>query len=257
MKVYFLTILIGLLQVQNAQAQECAPVDILVVGDSQSGATWSRSYFGNFLQACLTGKFVVYGRGGTAPAQWLGIGGLDQIETIQRDPSNPHFNIGSGANVPVCKKRIEPMLDAHQPKKVLFEFGGNLIGLSDSDTINQIDQLMKVVVEKKITRENCYFLTPTFEMEVKDHRNVPRRNIQSVQKIIELIQAAIGDRCQLISGVELMKSSSYFDGVELLKRVPIEGLTGCGGAAVNDNVHVCGEAARDLSNRICSMLNSN
>ena len=239
----------------NFKAQCPSAVDLLVVGDSQSGATWSKSYFGNFLAACLKGNFVVYGRGGTVPGNWLGSGGMDQIETIQRDPQDFHFNIGSKENVPLCKKRISPMLEAHQPKKVFFQFGGNMISLTDSEVGKQIEVLMGTATDKGIKAENCYFMTPTYEMAVASNRNVPTRNLQAVRKIHALIDNAIKGRCQVISGVELMKDSPLFDGKELLKRIPIAGKPGCSGAAENDNVHVCGEAAQDMAQRMCDRLN--
>lgn len=237
-------------------AQCPSSVDVLVVGDSQSGATWSKSYFGNFIASCLSGNFVVYGRGGTVPANWLGTGGMDHIETIQRTSTNQHQNIGAGEKVPLCKKRIGPMLAAHTPKKVLFQFGGNMINSADEVVTKQIDRLMVSAVENGIQAQDCFFLMPTYEMEVGSRRNVPHRNLSNVQKINGLISGAIAGRCQLIDGVELMKNSPYFDGKELLRRVPIEGLPGCAGAAVNDNVHVCGEAARDLAERVCAIVNA-
>lgn len=238
----------------GAWAQCPRSIDLLVVGDSQSGATWSKSYFGNFLASCLEGDFVVYGRGGTVPGNWLGTGGMDQIETIQRDSLENHLNIGSKDNVPLCKKRISPMLEAHAPKKVLFQFGGNMISLADEVIEIQMDRLMKTVSESHINSENCFFLTPTFEMSVATNRNIPQRNLQAVMRVHDLILKAINGRCQVINGVELMKNSSYFDGRELLRRVLINGLSGCGGAAANDNVHVCGEAAKDMAQRVCDFL---
>lgn len=237
-----------------AHAQCPSPVDILVVGDSQSGATWSKTYFGNFLASCLQGNFVIYGRGATVPANWIGSGGMDHIETIQRTSSNNHLNIGAGETVPLCKKRIGPMLEAHTPKKVLFQFGGNMITSAEDVVIQQVDRLMVTAMEKGIKSQNCFFLMPTYEMEVESRRNVPHRNLSNVQKINRLITQTIAGRCQVIDGLEVMKDSPYFDGKELLRRVPIEGKPGCGGAAVNDNVHVCGEAARDLSERVCAII---
>ena len=114
---------------------------------------------------------------------------------------------------------------------------------------------MALISKNNISAENCYFLTPTFEMEVESRRSVPQRNLTNVQIVTEKIQTALAGRCQHISGIELMKSSPYFDGKELLKRIPIQGLVGCTGAASNDNVHVCGEAAKDLAERVCQILN--
>ena len=233
------------------------PVDLLVVGDSQTGATWSKSYFGNFLQSCLEGTFTIYGKGGSIPGSWLGKGGLDQVEIIQRDQIEAHLNIGAGESVPLCKKRIAPMLETHLPKKVLFFFGDNHIASSSEEIIKDTDLLMKTVSEKGILPENCFFLTPTFEMEIKTKRNVSRKNLTNTLRISQAIQVGLKSRCQLIDGLELMRSSPFFDGKELLKRVQVEGKIGCAGAASNDNIHVCGEAAKDLATKICHTLNQN
>ncbi len=240
-----------------AQAECAGPVDLLIVGDSQLGATWSKSYTGNFLQHCLKGNFVVYARGGSIPGNWLGQGGMDQIETIQRDPQNEHLNIGSLEKIPLCKKRILPMLSSHLPKKVMFEFGGNYIAQSDEFIANDIRHLMATLDSQGISQENCFFLHQTYEMEVETKRNVPLKNIENTQRILAVISKAINGRCQIINGLEVMKDSPYFDGKEHLKRIAIEGRSGCMGAAVNDNAHVCGEAARDFAERICHILNNN
>lgn len=247
--------LLSLLFSPQILANCSGPVDLLAVGDSQIGATWSRSYFGNFLPTCLKGNFIIYGRGATTLGNWLNSGGMDHIETIQRDNESTHINLGANQKVPICKKRIEPMLTGHQPRKVLFEFGGNYISNPSLDVKKNIEELMALISKNNISAENCYFLTPTFEMEVESRRSVPQRNLTNVQIVTEKIQTALAGRCQHISGIELMKSSPYFDGKELLKRIPIQGLVGCTGAASNDNVHVCGEAAKDLAERVCQILN--
>jgi hypothetical protein len=249
-------VLISLITYQLSWANCLGPIDVLVVGDSQTGATWSKSYFGNFLQSCLEGTFTIYGKGGSTPGSWLGKGGLDQIEIIQRDQDESHLNIGAGESVPLCKKRIASMLETHQPKKVLFFFGDNHIASSDEEIIKETELLMKTVNEKGVSPENCFFLTPTFEMEIKTKRNVSRKNLLNTERITQAIRSGIQSRCQLIDGVEIMKSSSYFDGKELLKRVQVEGKIGCAGAASNDNIHICGEAAKDLALKICQTLNS-
>ena len=185
----------------------------------------------------------MYGRGGTSPSHWLSQSNMDHIETILRRNDNHHQNIGPG------ERRIAHLLDLHTPKKVVFQFGGNMIGLSDAEISRQIDALVNVVKERE-----CFFITPTYEMTVVDHRNVPTRNLAAVLRINRLITAAVNGRCQIINGVEIMKDSPYFDGKELLSRVQIPGLVGCAGAAGNDNVHVCGEAAKDWALRICDLL---
>lgn len=234
----------------------CNQTDLLILGDSQFGATWSRSYPGNFLQQCLKGEFVLYARGGTIAGNWIGKGGMDHIETIQRDPQEEHVNLGSKEKVPLCKKRLGPMIEAHRPQRILFEFGGNYIALKDEIIRSDIDNLMKEIKKYKIEPKNCFFLHQTYEMEVTDKRNVPLKNLTNIKRILAIISKVINGRCQLINGLELMKDSPYFDGSELLKRVPVQNRTGCGGAAVNDNAHVCGEAARDFADRICQIINS-
>lgn len=233
------------------------PVDLLLIGDSQVGATWAKSYTGNFLQQCLRGNFVIYGRGATVPGNWLGQGGMDHIETIQRDPENSHLNLGSGVKVPTCKKRLEHMLPAHQSKRIALSFGGNYIGktINTEQVKKEITQLMKITQEHGYLEGNCFFIGPTFEMEVRDRRNIAHRDLSAVEKINSLITPILAGKCRFISGVELMRSSPYFDGKELLRRVQVPGANGCSGAAENDNVHVCGEAARDYALRLCDILN--
>lgn len=231
----------------------CNPVDTIIIGDSQTGATWAKSYLGNFLPECLEGHFAFYGRGGTVPAHWMNQSNMDHIETIHRTNLLHHVNLGKTTELPECQKRLKPMLDAHTPRRVIFQFGGNMIYLSDTDATKQIDQLMKEIEGRNVS---CYFITPTYEMAVEERRNVPARNLTAIKRINSLIKSAVRDRCKVLDGVELMKNSPYFDGKELLKRVQIPGLIGCAGAAVNDNVHVCGAAARDWSEKVCEVLYS-
>ncbi len=240
----------------TAFGQNCyRPVELLIVGDSQFGATWSRSYTGNFLQQCLKKDFVLYARGGTIPRDWLGQGGMDHIETIQRDPENEHLNIGSKEKVPECKKRIDKMIEAHNPQKIVFEFGGNYISQTDDFIRKDIQNLVKLIQSKGISKTNCFFIHQTYEMEVSTKRNVPLKNFKNMKRVGSIIQTEIENHCQFIDSFEIMKNSPYFDGQELLKRVPIEGRAGCMGAATNDNAHICGEAARDFAERLCLILN--
>ncbi len=231
------------------------PADTLVLGDSQTGGSWSKSYFGNFLQTCLKDEFIVFGKGGSVLSDWLGKGGLENVEIIQRDPLNSHLNIGIGEQVPLCKKRLSPMVDAYQPKKIVFFFGDNYIGNTENEIIKDAELLVKTLDEKNISSTNCYFLTPTYEMQVQTKRNVPRKNLANTQRIRDALRKGLNGRCQFLDGLELMKSSAFFDGKELLKRVLIEGKPGCSGAAGNDNIHICGEAAKDLALKVCDILN--
>jgi hypothetical protein len=252
MKTLFLLLFSFNLFAQN----ECpSSADTIVVGDSQVGATWSRTYTGNYLQKCLKGDFYIYGRGATSVSSWIGKGSLDKIETIERSRLDAHKNIGKLGEVPLCKKRIEHILSSHRPLKIVFNFGGNMIRQTDQDITNQITRLMTIVSDHNIKPVDCYFITPTFEMEVESNRNVPVRNLESVTRVTNLIKNSLNRQCTLLSGLEIMKSSPYFDGKELLKReiIPTDG--GCGGAAKNDNVHICGKAAQDYANRLCDLIN--
>jgi hypothetical protein len=229
------------------------PQDLLVLGDSQTGATWSRSYFGNFLQQCLNGNFVILGKGGSNPKTWYA-GGLENIEIVKRDPINSHINLGPESTLPLCQKRLPEMIDAYNPRKILFFFGDNMIASPDEQIKKEIVGLLEIILKKNIPRENCFFLTPSFEMEVKTKRNVSRKNLPNTERIRDIIANTILNKCQHIDGLEIMRNSPYFDGKELLRRVLIQGKAGCGGAAENDNIHLCGEAAKDLAEKVCAIL---
>ncbi len=232
------------------------PKDFLVLGDSQTGATWAKSYFGNFLQECLRGDFIIFGKGGSNPSSWYGRGNLPNVEIIKRDSNNPHQNLGLESGLPLCQKRVNQMIDEYQPKKILFFFGDNMIASSDDDIKKEMNGLLSVIADKKIKKEDCYFLTPTYEMEVKSKRNVSRKNLANTTRISKNILQTIQEKCQHLDGLEIMKDSPFFDGKELLRRVLIQGRPGCGGAAENDNIHICGEAAKDLAEKVCQKLNS-
>lgn len=255
MKFHLLSLIFLLSATGLSQAACDEKPELLIVGDSQTGATWSRSYIGNFLQSCLEGNFLLLSRGGSIPMNWLGTSTVDRVETVQRDREHEQLNLGLSAEVPLCKRRFAPMLEAYKPQRILFQFGGNYIASTDDDIKKDTERLMKLVTEKGISNDNCFYLTPTFEMEVATKRNVPLKDLKNVSRITNIISKTIEGRCQLISGLELMKNSPYFDGKELLKRVLIEGKAGCGGAAVNDNAHICGEAAKDFAQRVCELIN--
>ncbi len=229
-------------------------VNLLVVGDSQVGATWGKTYFGNFLQECLGPNFIIFGKGASVPGHWLN-GGLEKIEIIQRDPEHKHLNIGAGEIVPLFKKRLDPMIDHFQPNKILLSFGGNYTANTDEKIINEIEAVMKLFSEKGISSADCYFFTPTYEMEVATRRNVELRDLKNVLRITAAIETAINDRCQIIKGVDLMKSSPYFnESTKLIKREPLAQSTDCSGPASNDNVHVCGKAAQDMARKVCDLI---
>lgn len=261
MKDIFFTLLLGLTGLASAQTPcDTVPADLLVLGDSQTGASWAPSYYGNFLQKCLKDdpaagrSFVIYGRGGTQPAHWLTSAGLDKIATIQRDPENNHKNIGVSDQVPLCKKRLRVMLEAHHPRRVLAFFGDNLLSASEAEIKNQFAQLVKTIREYGTDPRNCYIMTPTYEMDVTEKRNVPAKNLANTLKVIKAVKAAAGNDCRVIDSVELMGDSALLLQTQLLKRAQSEGMGGCLGAAGNDNIHVCGEAAKDLADRVCGIL---
>ena len=251
MKVYIFLILFCISSLSFGNCD--GPKDLLVLGDSQTGATWSRSYFGNFLQQCLIGNFVILGKGGSNPSTWYK-GGLENVEIVKRDSVNAHLNLGPGPTLPLCQKRIPEMIDTYNPKKILFFFGDNMIESSDQEIKKEIFDLLEIISKKNIPRENCFFLTPSFEMEVKTKRNVTRKNLSNTERIRDIIANNLLNKCQHIDGLEIMKTSSYYDGKELLRRVLIQGKAGCGGAAENDNIHICGEAAKDFAEKVCTIL---
>jgi hypothetical protein len=182
---------------------------------------------------------------------------MDHIETIQRDSLNSHINLGSADKVPGCKKRLEQMLPPHQAKRIAFSFGGNYIGktINVEQVKKETTDLVKLIQQHGYKQESCFYIGPSFEMEVRDRRNIAHRDLAAVEKINAILRPILDGNCQFISGIDLMRSSPYFDGKELLRRVQVAGANGCAGAAENDNVHICGEAARDYALRLCEVLN--
>jgi hypothetical protein len=233
--------------------------ELVVIGDSQIGATWSKSYVGNYLQKCLknnyANNFIILGRGATTLGSWLGSGNLDHIETIQRDLNNNHLNLGSRDQVPLHKKRLDHILNFYKPQKIVLNFGGNSISQSEQQIKNDIYKAIKILNINEIPGHQCYFVTPSFEMEVATRRNLPSRDLDAVTKITEIISRHLANRCQLVSGLDLMQKSNLLNPVNFtLKRIPIEGDIGCLGAAANDNVHICGLAAKELADKICELI---
>jgi len=229
--------------------------ELLVLGDSQTGANWATAYFGNFIQKCLArneASFASYARGGTQPIHWLNDAGLDRIDTLYRSPTEPHSNLG-GTSAPVCKKRLEQLLDIHQPSRVLLFFGDNLLSASAEEIRNQYRKMTGTLEKGGIHGENCILLTPTYEMAVASKRNVPSKNLENTVKVIKAIEAEAGSKCRILNGLELMKDSPLLKG-EVLDRVAVEGTSGCFGAAANDNIHYCGRAAEELAEKVCASL---
>jgi hypothetical protein len=74
--------------------------------------------------------------------------------------------------------------------------------------------------------------------------------------VIHAIESEAGAHCRTINGLEIMKTSSLLKG-EVLSRVAVDGTSGCFGAAANDNIHYCGEAALELAEKVCDSLKGN
>ena len=202
-----------------------------------------------------SGNFVVYGRAGTEPNDWLGNpAGLDSTETIQRDQDHNQLNIGSGDSVPVYKRRLPEMLDAHHPKKVVIFLGDNMLTESSTEITTQFTSLLQVMFSHGVMPKDCFFVTPSFQMEIATKRNVPSKNLENTLKVIQAIKQAVQEKCTVVDSTEIMKKTSYYLDNDTLKRVLIPGSAGCSGASANDNVHICGEAARELANQVCEIL---
>jgi hypothetical protein len=232
-------------------------VNILAIGDSQTGTPGKKSYFGNFLQRCLSEnneKFVTYGRGGTRPIHWIDNGDMDIVTTIQRDPTNEEKNIGWGLMVPEYKRRIEPMIKKHSPRKILVFFGDNLLLHPEDYVASQSKKMVDIIRASGISEKQCFFLTPTYEMEVFEKRNMPGKNFENTRTVIDYIKKSVGDECQVIDGLELMKDSPLLLESKLFKRVQSNGDTDCFGESSNDNIHYCGDVAHELATKVCQML---
>ncbi len=260
----FLALLIVTPRMEEVRAAAYIPVpdctgsevNLLVLGDSQTGGSWATSYFGDFLQSCLSRRkeltFAVYARGGTQMDQWTNSAALDSIPTVYRDPVTPRKILGK-QEVPLCLKRASSLIKIHQPEFILLQFGDNLLSLDVSAIEVQTNRLLKVVEEAGIDRRHCYFATPTYEMAVESRRNVPAKNIQNTMKVRNAIEKATLKRCTLLDGTKLLAGSPILNrGV--LERILVPGTTGCAGAARNDNTHACGEAARAWAEAICKSL---
>lgn len=86
------------------------------------------------------------------------------------------------------------MVDAYQPKKIVFFFGDNYIGNTENEIIKDAELLVKTLDEKNISSTNCYFLTPTYEMQVQTKRNVPRKNLANTQRIRDALRKGLNGR---------------------------------------------------------------
>lgn len=257
MMTFLALILLMLPSVSLAWKCRVPRVNLLVIGDSQTGTPGSKSFFGNFLQRCLRDrgeKFVIYGRGGTRPIHWLDNADMDKVTTIQRDFSHEEKNIGWGAMVPECKRRLDPMIKKHHPKKVLVFFGDNLLLHPEDYISSQVKSMVELIRSRGIDYQNCFFLTPTYEMEVSVQRNMPGKNFENTKTVNAFIKKAVGDRCQILDGLELMKDSPLVLGANLLKRSQPQGETDCFGERSNDNIHYCGDAAQELAQKVCEEL---
>ena len=194
MVIRFILITIFLVSVGSSKACENKVHDVVDIGDSQTGAFWAKSYFGNFLANCLEGEFKVYGRGGTQPVHWISSSRMDKIPTIQRDRYHFHKNIGKNKKVPLCKKRVKQILETHQPKKILFFFGDNSPSRSKKYR-RQFSRLAQIAKDFGLSKERCFILTPTYEMEVKNKRNSKHKNLRNTLKVIKSAIRGASDRC--------------------------------------------------------------
>jgi hypothetical protein len=251
---------IGALTLASAEARtDCAdkPVDVLVLGDSQTGGSWATSYFGNFIQSCLkkhplSPSFAIYGRGGTQPVDWLSRKSLDSVDVVYRDSVQNH-KIMQGPQTPACLKRLNPLLAGHKPKRLVLFFGDNLLSAETPEIKRQYRLMLQEIRAAGVAPGDCLMVTPTFEMEVSTKRNVPSKNITSTRKVLAAIRSEVRDQCRILDGLELMKNSPLLRG-EVLRRIAVEGTSGCFQAAANDNIHICGEAAREFANRVCGEI---
>ncbi len=259
-----LILLIAALSSSNTEARtECPdrPVDVLVLGDSQTGGSWATSYFGNFVQLCLKShplapSFAIYGRGGTQPVDWVNRKSLDSVDVVYRDRDH-HQKVLPGPQKPACLKRLHPLLQGHKPKKLVLFFGDNLLSAETNEIRRQYRLFLQEIKDSGIAPADCLLVTPTFEMEVSTKRNVPSKNITNTRKVLAAIRAEVisdmSAECRILDGLELMKSSPLLKH-ETLRRVAVEGTNGCFQAAANDNIHICGEAAREFANRVCAEI---
>ncbi len=145
------------------------------------------------------------------------------------------------------------MISNHKPKKLVLFFGDNLLSSQNAEIRRQYGLLLQEIRAARIAAADCLLVTPTYEMEVSTRRNVPSKNLTNTRKVLAAIRAEVGDQCRIVDGLELMKESSLLRG-ETLSRVDVNGTSGCLGAAVNDNIHLCGEAAREFANRVCAEI---
>jgi hypothetical protein len=194
----------------------------------------------------------MYGRGGTQPIHWINNPGMDKIDTIKRDPLNNSINLGH--NVPVCQKRFKDMINTHRPKKVFVFFGDNVLDLPASQITSQFESMTKIIKDQGYDSEDCFVMTPTYEMSVVSRRNVPYKNFANTRKVIEAARKAVGDRCQFIDGLELMKNSKYLLPTNVFARIESVGMLCTWGQSGNDNIHVCGEAAQEMAQKVCDKL---
>ena len=149
---------------------------------------------------------------------------------------------------------MKEILKTHNAKKVLFFFGDNLLLRGRKTIEKEFSKLAKIVKESP-PKSNCYILTPSFEMEVKNKRNSKHKNLKNTLKVINSAIKGVGDRCQVISGVELMSDSELLKN-KTLKRIQFGNLPSCLGRASNDNTHICGVAAKELADRVCKIINN-
>ena len=248
--IFFIISLIILIPFAKAQK-----LDLLIIGDSQNGGYWAKDYFGDHFQDCLSktqNTFAIYARGGTQFNHWLNDGALDHIETVYRDANTPHKLMGKEAQL--THKRLSSLIQLHSPNKVAVFFGDNLISFEDFQIRLQVEKTISALRRSGIYNGQCIFITPTFEMQVGTKRNVPLKHFRNTLRVNEAIKETVAGRCAVIDGLELMKDSSLLLKDQTLLRKSSPGRIGCGGAAVNDNIHYCGEAAAEFAHKVCEQI---
>jgi hypothetical protein len=229
--------------------------DLLIIGDSQNGGYWAKDYFGNHFQDCLTKNnqtFVSYARGGTQFDHWLNMGNLDHIETVYRDATTPQKLMGKEADI--THKRLGSLIKLHAPARVAVFFGDNLVSMQDFQIRLQVEKTINMLHQSGIYNGQCIFITPTYEMQIGTKRNVPMKNFRNTLRVNMAIKEAVEERCLVLDGLELMKNSPLLLKDQTLQRRPTPGLSGCDGAAVNDNIHYCGQAAAEFARKVCELI---
>lgn len=252
MKTLLLSLIFLVILIPLAAAQK---IDLLVIGDSQNGGYWAKDYFGDHFQECLSKTqhpFAIYARGGTQFNHWLNDGALDHIETVYRDATTAQKLMGNEAEL--THKRLQSLISLHTPVRVAVFFGDNLISFQEFQIRMQVEKTINALHQSGISNGQCIFILPTFEMQIGTKRNVPLKHYRNTLRVNTAIKEAVDNRCLVIDGLELMSNSPLLLKDQTLLRKSSPGRVGCAGAAVNDNIHYCGEAAAEFAHKVCEQI---